>query len=278
MFDKTTTDLNTLDDEILSLFLYFYEYTFEEEDEPSSHFDSRRKILMACMEQNEFKVSQRIKNQQEFFGDIVSVPFEPVQIFELLKQIDSLKHEADNLPPRLYKKRYSEILLAYVEIIGTLDLIQNKEIARKAKATLAVQARYKKHLYPRREILYRVLRDHLALRGCKWDNLNQAITSILPTLKKEYDEYNIEWVRSQIDLKRGLLQKLKQAESSSRKIKKLQTELYELEKILESKYPSKMLEKSNFKIPYNTDYVDETIIHELRNHPEILKEILLGNR
>ena len=165
MFDKVTIDLNALDEEILSLFSYFYEYAFDEENEPSSHFDNERKNLMARMEQNEFEVSQRIKDQEEFFGDIVSVPFKPVQIFELLKQIDSLKHGAGNLQTKLYKKRYSEILLAYVKTVGTIDLIQNKEIARKAKATLAVQARYEKHLYPRREILYRVLREQLALRG-----------------------------------------------------------------------------------------------------------------
>lgn len=61
----------------------------------------------------------------------------------------------------------------------------------------------------------------------------------------------------------------------AKKIDKIQTEIKKLDSILHSKNPSFMLKHLNYKIPYNnTVYLDETIIHWLREQPEILKEIL----
>ena len=48
-----------------------------------------------------------------------------------------------------------------------------------------------------------------------------------------------------------------------------------LKKILNSKYPSKEMEKFGYKMPYSGGYIAETIIHELRTQPTIRSEIIL---
>lgn len=62
--------------------------------------------------------------------------------------------------------------------------------------------------------------------------------------------------------------------SIGKKIEKLQLELNNLNQILKAKYPSKEMEKFGYKMPYSGGYIAETIIHELRTQPDILKEIL----
>jgi hypothetical protein len=66
----------------------------------------------------------------------------------------------------------------------------------------------------------------------------------------------------------------KKASINWEKIEKLQLELNNLNQILKAKYPSKEMEKFGYKMPYSGGYIAETIIHELRTHPDILKEIL----
>ena len=62
--------------------------------------------------------------------------------------------------------------------------------------------------------------------------------------------------------------------SIKKKIEKLQLELNNLNQILKAKYPSKEMEKFGYKMPYSGGYIAETIIHELRTQPELLREIL----
>lgn len=64
--------------------------------------------------------------------------------------------------------------------------------------------------------------------------------------------------------------------SIAKKIEKLQLQLNNLKQILKAKYPSKEMEEFGYKMPYSGGYIAETIIHELRNQPEILKEILFN--
>lgn len=292
---KVVSDLELLEQEILDNFCYYYQCDLVTEIKDSSNADIKEKIL-SRMQKNDFQISENLSSQMEMLGMVITIPFSPAQTFELLSQIKLLGQEMEDLPLRLYKKRFSEILMAYVDMLGSLDLIQKSTIKRKAKAMCAVKARYEKNLYPRREILYRVLREQLVLRGRKWDKLNQAVTSIIPMLLKEYEKYDIDWVKSQIKQNQNELEKLEQKHSQilkeiptddgikrkklsltskAKKVKNLQDELKKLNTILKSKHPSVALRDLGYRMPYNnTDYMDETIIHELRNQPELLQEIL----
>ena len=291
MIDKKLSRLEQLEQDIWLNFCYYYQCELDNElieTANQSYIDQKEKIIKR-MQQNDFPLSEQSAFHLEMMGDVVSIPFKPFQIAQLLMQINTLRPEVNNLPAKIFQRQYSDILIAYVQILGGVEFIQNRTLAKSAKAILAVKARYDKHLYPRREILYRTLREQVARRG-KWVNLNQAVHFVLDDLVKAFEVYDIEWLQSELVLKQNLLgeleqQSAKQASGDSsgvrrkpaaitKKIKELQGELKILNQILKAKYPSKEMEKFDYKMPYSGGYIAETIIHELRTQPELLREIL----
>lgn len=291
MSREKISNLDVLEQDIWFNFCYNYqcdELSMVEDTYSQAYKDSIEKIILS-LQVNDFLVNEHITYLAELMGEAFSVPFKPIQIAELLKRIQELRQDVDHISAHLFQRRYSDILVAYVDTLGKLDSIENKNLARSAKATLAVKARYDKHLYPRREIIYRILREQVAQRG-KWDNLNQAVNFVLNDLIKAFELYDIQWLKAELAKKQEMLNKLeqsklltKQAESirrkttiasTAKKIEKLQMGLKNLNQVLKAKYPSKEMEKFGYKMPYSGDYIAETIIHELRTQPNILKEIL----
>ena len=295
MNDKKLSDISLLEQDIWFNFCYYYQCDLDDVSivsENQTYIDKKEKIIKR-MQQNDCPLSERIAFHQEMMGETISIPFKPFQIAELLTQIDTLRGEMNNLPTKMFQRQYSDILIAYVQVLGGFEFIQNNKLARSAKATLAVKARYDKHLYPRREIIYRILRGQVARRG-KWKNPNQAVNFILNDLVKAFEDYDVEWLQSELVLKQKLLRELEQqskqfvthakAESDgvrrkpaqiAKKIEELQLELKNLNRILKAEYPSKEMEKFGYKMPYSGGYIAETIIHELRTQPTILSEIIL---
>ncbi|MFW1852818.1 hypothetical protein ACG9XR_19930 [Acinetobacter guillouiae] len=297
MNDKKLLNLDMLEQDIWFNFCYNYqcdELEIVKGTDSQVYNDSIEKIILS-LQTKDFLVNERITYLAELMGKTVSVPFKPFQIAELLKRICALRRVVNHISAHHFQRQYSDILIAYVDTLGEFDSIENEILARSAKATLAVKARYGNHLHPRQEIIHRVLLEQVAQRGRKWDNPNQAVTSIIPILIKEFEKYDLIWVKSEISLKQAELQKLEQddvhiseplsdhsikrkkASSAvkAKKVKNLQDELKKLDSILHSKHPSLKLKDSNYKMPYNnTAYLDETIIHWLRGQPEILKEIV----
>ena len=295
MNSKKLSDLSLLEQDICFNFCYYYQCDQDDVSivsENQTYIDKKEKIIKR-MQQNDCPLSERIAFHQEMMGETISIPFKPFQIAELLTQIDTLRGEMNNLPTKMFQRQYSDILIAYVQVLGGLEFIQNNKLARSAKAILAVKARYDKHLYPRREIIYRILRGQVARRG-KWKNPNQAVNFILNDLVKAFEDYDVEWLQSELVLKQKLLRELEQqskqfvthakAESDgvrrkpaqiAKKIEELQLELKNLNRILKAEYPSKEMEKFGYKMPYSGGYIAETIIHELRTQPTILSEIIL---
>nr|WP_314523356.1 hypothetical protein [uncultured Acinetobacter sp.] len=295
MNNKKLSNVELLEQDIWLNFCYYYQCELDDEStatENQSCIDKKEKIIKR-MQQNDFSVNEERISFAEMMGDDLNIPFKPSQLAELLIQISQLRVDVDILPAKIFKRQYSNIIIAYVQVLGRLEIIQNEILARSAKATLAVKARYDKHLYPRREIIYRILREQVAQRG-KWDNLNQAVNFVLLDLVKAFEVYDIQWIKSELVLKQEMLDKLEWRKlsmkqdlaelegiprkittaSAAKKIEKLQMELKKLNQVLKAKYPSKEMEKFGYKMPYSGGYIAETIIHELRNQPEILKEIL----
>ncbi|WP_180042796.1 MULTISPECIES: hypothetical protein [unclassified Acinetobacter] len=293
MNDKELSSLELLEQDIWLNFCYSYQCELDDESiatENQSYIDKKEKIIKR-MQQNDFAVSELMAFRQEMMGE--TIPFKPSQLAELLTQLNTLRVEANHLPVKMFQRKYSDILITYVQVLGGVEFIQNIKLARSAKAILAVKARYEKHLYPRREILYRILRQKVASRG-KWKSLNQAVNFVLDDLVKAFEVYDVEWLQSELVRKQKLLRELEQqskqlvthakAESNSvrrkpasiaKKIEKLQLELKNLNQILKAEYPSKEMEKFGYKMPYSGGYIAETIIHELRTQPTILSEIIL---
>ena len=293
MINKKISDISLLEQDIWLNFCYYYQCELDDEsiaNEDQTYIDKKEKIIRR-MQQNDFPLSELMAFRQEMMGE--TIPFKPFQIAELLMLIYKLKVDVSNLPAKMFQRQYSDILIAYVQLLDGLEFIQNHRLARSAKATLAVKARYDKHLYPRREIIYRILREQVVQRG-KWKSLNQAVNFVLDDLVKAFEVYDVEWLQSELVRKQKLLRELEQqskqlvthakAESNSmrrkpasiaKKIEKLQLELKNLNQILKAEYPSKEMEKFGYKMPYSGGYVAETIIHELRTQPMILSEIIL---
>ncbi|MBL8281949.1 MAG: hypothetical protein JNJ87_08735 [Acinetobacter junii] len=294
MNNKKLSSLGLLEQDIWFNFCYYYQCELDDESiatEDQTYIDKKEKIILK-MQQNDFSVNEERTAFAEMTGGTLSIPVKPSQLAEVLIQINNLKLNAEHLSAKIFQRQYSDILIAYVQVLGGFEFIQNNKLARSAKATLAVKARYDKHLYPRREIIYRILREQVVQRG-KWNKLNQAVNFILDDLVKAFEVYDVEWLESELMLKQKLLRELEQqskqfvthakAESDGvrrkptsivKKIEKLQLELKSINQILKSKYPSKEMEKLGYKMPYSGGYIAETIIHELKNHPEILQEIL----
>jgi hypothetical protein len=295
MNSKKLSDISLLEQDIWFNFCYYYQCELNGESiatEDQSYIDKKEKIILK-MQQNDFSVNEQRISFAEMMGSDLTIPFKPSQLAELLTQLNTLRVEVNNLPAKIFQRQYSDILIAYVQVLGGFEFIQNNKLARSAKATLAVKARYDKHLYPRREIIYRILREQVARRG-KWKTLNQAINFVLDDLIKAFEVYDVEWLESELVLKQEMLKQLEQGQSSekqgkadlegirrkprtastSKKIEELKKELINLKQILKSKYPSKEMEKSKYKMPYSGGYIAETIIHELKTQPKILKEIL----
>ena len=294
MINKKISDISLLEQYIWLNFCYYYHCELDDEsiaNEDQTYIDKKQKIIRR-MQQNDFPLSELMAFRQEMMGE--TIPFKPFQIAELLMLIYTLKVEVSNLPAKMFQRQYSDILIAYVQLLGGLEFIQNHKLARSAKATLAVKARYDKHLYPRREIIYRILREQVVQRG-KWDNPNQAVNFIIDDLIKAFEDYDVDWIQSELVLKQKKLKELEQQSkpstkqtnaefvgirrkprtaSTSKQIEELKKEINNLKQILKSKYPSKEMEKSKYKMPYSGGYIAETIIHELKTQPKILKEIL----
>ncbi|BBF76403.1 hypothetical protein N7574_15790 [Acinetobacter ursingii] len=292
MNDKKLSSLELLEQDIWLNFCYYYQCELNDESiasENQSCIDKKEKIIKR-MQQNDFAVSELMAFRQEMVGE--TIPFKPSQLAELLTHLNTLKVEMNNLPAKIFQRQYSDVLIAYVQMLGGLEFIKNNTLAKSAKAIIAVKARYAKHLYPRREIIYRILREQVAHHG-KWKNLNQAVNFILNDLLKAFEVYDIQWLKEELAEKQKMLgsleqewQSAKQASVDSRsvrrkpasiikKIEKLKLELKSINQILKSKYTSREMEKFGYKMPYSDGYIAETIIHELRIQPEILQEILL---
>ncbi|MDN5648239.1 hypothetical protein [Acinetobacter defluvii] len=294
MNNKELSNLELLEQDIWLNFCYYYQCELDDEStakENQSYIDKKEKIIMRML-QNDFSVNEERVSFVEMMAEDLNIPFKPSQLAELLTQISQLRDEVGISPARIFQKQYSDILIAYVQMLGGVEFIQNRTLAKSAKAIIAVKARYDKHLYPRREILYRTLREQVVRCG-KWDNLNQAVNFVLDDLVKAFEVYDIEWLQSELVLKKKMLSELeleskqlyakaqsdglrRKPASIAKKIEKLQLQLNNLNQILKAKYPSKEMEKFGYKMPYSGGYIAETIIHELRNQPEILKEILFN--
>ena len=276
------SDLNDLEQEMLITFKYWYDCDFETDITHPSYAAARDKIILR-MQQNDFlRNPLRVTVIPQFSNN---PRFKPNQIYDFFIKIDLLKSERSSLSSRTCKQRFSEILMAYVDTMGAYYYCHNIRLARKVSAIRAVRARYDKKLLPRREILYSVLREQCALNGRKWKSLNQAVTSITPTLIKEFEKFDVDWVKALIKEKEEQLREVISDGHKHRKVlsdkkvkqvKELQEEIKNLTSILNSEKPSAALKNFGYNMPYNnTDYMEETIIHELRKNHDLLKEILI---
>ncbi|MBM9552673.1 hypothetical protein [Acinetobacter nosocomialis] len=297
-------DLNELEQEFIDCLFTYYESSFLQNeacgniktaDEPEKRIivaelsDIQRKVLNERLHLNDLILKEINEFHQLILGE--NTVISPMQIVVLLEQLNALKDEFDTLSNTIQKKRYSVILQAYQALDENICTQRNLKILKRMRGIRAVKVRNDKNVYPRHQILYRVLRDEAHKNG-RWENLSQAVKSILPILRLEYQKNNLVWIQNEIDSKLALIEELekgrlinshnKQNENYHGKVyqnrkyqnrfDKLQLEINELIIAQKSTDPALLLGK---KIPYNTIYNDESILHHLRDCTELLQDILI---
>ena len=284
MSEINMDDLNDFEQEIFDCLSYCYDCSLNTRKviELSS---VEKKNIKKKMQVDDYQLNPTYQLHQQLGMQKGDVPVTPKQLLEILNRLEDLREKFNDLAKLEIKKLYGQLLQSCVLINENIG-IRNSKIKRRVTGLLAAQAKYEKKLYPRREILYRVLREQVQANG-KWKNLNQAVKSILPLLMKEYLKFDLIWIEDEISAKLEKMKRLRQMHSAPKikneqsinrqaryylnRLKRLETEIEELKQALYAKDPSRALGK---KMPFNADYTDESIIHHLRNCPDILKEIL----
>uniref|UniRef100_UPI001269F19F hypothetical protein n=1 Tax=Acinetobacter nosocomialis TaxID=106654 RepID=UPI001269F19F len=251
--------------------------------------DIQRKVLNERLHLNDLILTEINEFHPLILGEHTVIS--PMPIVVLLEQLNALKNEFDTLSNTIQKKRYSVILQAYQALDENICTQRNLKILKRMRGIRAVKVRNDKNVYPRHQILYRVLRDEAHKNG-RWENLSQAVKSILPILRLEYQKNNLVWIQNEIDSKLALIEELEkgrlinshnkqnenyhgkvyQNRKYQNRIDKLQLEINELIIAQKSTDPALLLGK---KIPYNTIYNDESILHHLRDCTELLQDILI---
>jgi len=158
--------------------------------------------------------------------------------------------------------------------------ISRPKIKNKVKGIRNMRMRYEKNVYPKLEIFYDLLKEKVALQG-KWLSVNAAVREVLPELKSKFLEYDRQKIMIKIKnnkisindneklLKSGNEKDFKYYKRShiKRQLSKLIEENYQLEKLLQSNDLAYMLKK---KSPFNTEYLDEVLMNNLRRNKEIM--------
>lgn len=162
--------------------------------------------------------------------------------------------------------------------------ISRPKIKNKVKGIRNMRMRYEKTVYPKLAIFYDLLKERAVVQG-KWSSVNAAVRDILPEVKNKFLEYDRQQIISKIEENKKYIeandQLLIHGTDTDFKyykrhhVQKQQSELiaenYQLEKMLQSDDLSFMLKK---KSPFNTEYLDEVLMNNLRKNEQLLKLVI----
>ena len=206
-------------------------------------------------------------------------------IFELIEQFDELSDKE-------IKKAYKEIINLYAEI--DIDILFSNKINTRIRGARGAKKRYQKNLYKKHQVIFDFMLNKAQVQG-KWNNLNAAVESILPELDSVLKQFDKEWITTQLEEKKKILEELQQEfkqfkvnppsyklgsgliitatrkQTYINKIRQLQVTCRELQNALQMDDPSILLKK---QLPFNTAYQPEVIKNLLRKQPDFLTQIL----
>ena len=145
MSDILFIDLVELEQEFYDCLFYYYAYPIDEIQQ-NLKFSSGERIdileltikekeqIKAGIFSNNFVLSDTYQLHQELLGNNSnSVTVTPDQLYILLEKLELLKFEFPQLTKQIQKKRYSEILQAYVDIDKNICSGLNLKIEKKTK-------------------------------------------------------------------------------------------------------------------------------------------------
>lgn len=179
---------------------------------------------------------------------------------------------------------FKQFMRDYERIGIDYAAISRPKIKNKVKGIRNMRIRYEKNVYPKLELFYDLLKEKVAIQG-KWLSVNAAVRDILPELKNRFLEYDRQQIRSKIEQNKIYIQANDQLLMDGTEmdfkyykrhhVQKQQSELteenYLLEKMLQSDDLSFILKK---KSPFNTIYMDEVLMNNLRKNEQVLKLVI----
>lgn len=179
------------------------------------------------------------------------------------------------------QKSFKQFMRDYERMGIDYAAISRPKIKNKIKGIRNMRIRYEKNLYPKLEIFYELLDEKVKIQG-KWLSVNSAIKDILPELKNRFIEYDRSEIIKNIAINTNNINKSKElllkddGESFKyykkynlkRKINDLTLENSKLESLLKSNDFSYAIK---YKIPFNTEYLDEILMNNLRRNKEKMK-------
>lgn len=165
--------------------------------------------------------------------------------------------------------------------------IMRPKIKNKVKGIRNMRIRYGKDVYPKLAIFYDLLKEKAMIQG-KWPSVNMAVKEILPELKNRFLEYDRQQILNKIEENKIYIEEnenlLMHGTDTDFKyykrhhVKKRKNELvkenYQLEQMLKSNNFPYFLKK---KSPFNTIYLDEVLMNNLRRNKEIMSFCINGN-
>jgi len=205
----------------------------------------------------------------------------------LLFELGFIIESYNKKPEKEIQDEFKKFMRSY-ELVGIdYAAISRSKIKNKVKGIRNMRMRYEKNVYPKLEIFYGLLMEKVAIQG-KWSSVNVAVREILPELKNRFLEYDRQEIISKIEKNRVYIEENKRllrygAEMDFKyykrhHVKKQQNKLIEencqLESILQSDDLSFILKN---KIPFNTEYLDEVLMNNLRRNKRIMSLCIIDN-
>ena len=224
-------------------------------------------------------------NQECSFG------FVNIKGSDFQKLLSDLVHIIQNHNEECIKETqaaFKQFMRDYERIGIDYAAIMRPKIKNKVKGIRNMRIRYEKDVYPKLAIFYDLLKEKAKIQG-KWSSVNTAVRGILPELKNKFLEYDRQQIINKIEANKIYIEENEQLLMHGtdmdfkyykrHHVKKQQSKLIEenrqLEQMLQSNDLSYALKK---KSPFNTEYLDEVLMNNLRRNKEIMSLCIINNQ
>lgn len=165
--------------------------------------------------------------------------------------------------------------------------IMRPKIKNKVKGIRNMRIRYGKDVYPKLAIFYDLLKKKAMIQG-KWPSVNMAVKEILPELKNRFLEYDRQQILNKIEENKIYIEEnenllMHGTDTDFKYYKRHHVKKRKNELVKENYQLEQMLQSNNFpyslkrKIPFNTIYLDEVLMNNLRRNKEIMSFCINGN-
>lgn len=212
-----------------------------------------------------------------------SFDFVNVKGLDFHKLLSDLIHISQNYNEENIKETqaaFKQFMRDYERMGIDYAAIMRTKIKNKVKGIRNMRMRYEKNVYPKLAIFYDLLKERAVVQG-KWSSVNAAVRDILPEVKNKFLEYDRQQIISKIEENKKYIEANGQllingTDTDFKYYKRHHVQKQKSELIAENYQLEKMLQSNNFPYslkrisPFNTIYLDEVLMNNLRRNKEIM--------